>query len=96
MLEACLKEAITNVSKYSNATKTKVELDITETLVRLKIHDNGTNTQKSVNGSGLRSLQLRARMLKGSFTIDRQNGYLLVCVLPLQRRGSSYGYINCG
>lgn len=87
MLEACLKEAITNVSKYSNATKTKVELDITETLVRLKIHDNGTITQKSVNGSGLRSLQLRARMLKGSFTIDRQNGYLLVCVLPIQRRG---------
>lgn len=86
MLEACLKEAITNVSKYSNATKTKVELDVTETLVRLKIHDNGTVTKKSVNGSGIRSLQLRARTLKGSLTIDRQNGYLLVCVLPLQRR----------
>lgn len=85
MLEACLKEALTNVNKHSNATKTEVELDITESLVRLKIQDNGTVMQKTANGSGLRSLQLRARTLKGSLTIDRQNGYLLVCVLPLMK-----------
>ncbi|WP_413377144.1 sensor histidine kinase [Alkalihalobacillus sp. 1P02AB] len=83
LLESCLKEALTNVVRHSNATKVEVDLDITETIARLRVQDNGSVKKKSKNGSGLRSLQLRARALKGSLTIDRSNGYLLVCVLPI-------------
>ncbi|KGA96235.1 hypothetical protein BALCAV_0217480 [Alkalihalobacillus alcalophilus ATCC 27647 = CGMCC 1.3604] len=85
LLEAILKEALTNVARHSNATKTDVELDVTDTIVRLRIQDNGTVQRKENNGSGIRSLQIRARTLKGSLTSDRSNGFLLVCVLPIER-----------
>ncbi|KYG29635.1 sensor histidine kinase [Alkalihalobacillus trypoxylicola] len=86
LLEACLKEALTNVARHSNATKTKVELDVTDKLVRLRIQDNGNNEPFNSNGSGIRSLQIRARTLNGSLTVNRSQGYLLVCVLPIEGR----------
>ncbi len=88
LLEACLKEALTNVARHSNATQVRVELQVTASIVRLLIHDNGTMTQPSLAGSGLRSLQMRARAMGGSFSISRDDGYLLVCVLPLSKEGA--------
>lgn len=86
LLESCLKEALTNIRKHSNATKVDVELVVTEQLTRLEIHDNGTVKGNMHNGSGIRSLQLRARTLNGSLSVGHVNGYELVCVLPSEKR----------
>lgn len=85
LLEACLKESLTNVARHSNATKVGIDLHVTETIVRLSIGDNGTVQTSGQSGSGLRNLQLRARSLGGSLSITRDNGFLLVCVIPLER-----------
>lgn len=87
LLEACLKEALTNVSRHSNATKIEVDLHVTESIVRLSIKDNGTVENRNQTGSGLRSLQMRSRALGGSFSINRDNGFLLICVIPLEKEG---------
>lgn len=87
LLESCLKEALTNVARHSNATTVKVELHVTYSIVRLSIEDNGTVKKSSQTGSGLRSLQIRARSLGGSLSISRENGFMLVCVIPLEKGG---------
>jgi len=85
LLEPCLKEALTNTARHSNATKADIDLQVTNAIVRLRIHDNGASQQKTqTKGSGLRSLQLRARALDGSLSISSDDGFLIVCVIPLQ------------
>lgn len=87
LLTAYLKEALTNVSRHSNASKVEVDLYVTDTIVRLSVQDNGTIIEKPVLGNGLRNLQMRARSMEGSLSISRDDGYLLVCVLPLEKEG---------
>ncbi|WP_213413421.1 sensor histidine kinase [Xylanibacillus composti] len=82
-LEACLKEALTNVARHSNATQVKVDMQVSRSIARLLIQDNGSVSHDSPAGSGLRSLQMRARSLGGSLSVSREGGCLLVCVLPL-------------
>ncbi|MCM3633994.1 sensor histidine kinase [Paenibacillus camelliae] len=89
LLEACLKEALTNVARHSDATKVKVDLQVTESIVRLSIHDNGSVTAGSHEGSGLRGLKLRARSIGGSLSVNRQDGFLVVCVIPLEKVGGA-------
>lgn len=88
LLEACLKESLTNIARHSNATKADIDLQVTNAIVRLSIQDNGTpqNGKTQAAGSGLRSLQLRARALDGSLSISNKGGFLVVCVIPLQER----------
>lgn len=88
LLTAYLKEALTNVSRHSNATKIEVDLMVTRSIVRLSVHDNGTAGEDKMAGSGLRNLQMRARAMGGSLSINRDEGYLLVCVIPLKREGT--------
>ena len=83
ILEPCLKEALTNTVRHSDATNMIVQLDATEALVRLSIMDNGNRTNKVNEGSGLRHLKLRARSVGGSLSVSNQSGFLIVCVLPL-------------
>lgn len=85
LLETCLKEALTNVARHSNATKVEVDLHVTESIVRLSIQDNGTVKTNRQIGSGLRSLQLRARAMGGSLSTSQKKGFLLVCVIPLEK-----------
>ena len=85
LLEACIKEALTNVRKHSNSKEVDIELVVTDHLIRLKIQDYGNVQKHSQHGTGIRSLQLRARTLKGTLSVDRTDGYRLVCVLPIDR-----------
>ena len=82
LLEACLKEALTNVARHSDATQVRVEVQAAEAITRLLVQDNGTLRHNGQAGSGLRSLQMRARSLGGSISASGDNGFLLVCVLP--------------
>jgi Signal transduction histidine kinase len=87
LLEACLKEALTNIVRHSNASEAEVELQASETIVRLRIGDNGTVHPGDLSGSGIRGLQMRARALGGSLSRGWDNGFTLVCVLPLEQGG---------
>ncbi|WP_037287845.1 sensor histidine kinase [Saccharibacillus sacchari] len=90
LLEACLKEALTNIVRHSDATAAEVTVQVAGAIVRLLVQDDGTpreNNAQSESGSGLRSLNMRARALGGSLSTSADNGFLLVCVLPLEQEG---------
>lgn len=84
LLEDCLKEALTNVARHSDATSVEVNVTASGAIVRLLVQDNGTERRKDQGGSGLRSLQMRACSLGGSLSASGgDNGFRVVCVLPL-------------
>ncbi|MCM2674893.1 sensor histidine kinase [Alkalicoccobacillus plakortidis] len=87
LLESCLKESLTNISRHcSHVSSIKVDLDITDQITRLRVHNDGIIHSSQVNGTGIRNLRQRARALGGSVSIDKQSGFSLVCVLPITQK----------
>lgn len=85
ILEACLKEALTNVLRHADATGVRATLDITPHIVRLCVENDGTtkNKRDTLAGLGLRNLQQRAKAVGGNVSAELSERFRLVCVLPL-------------
>ncbi|KLU39052.1 MAG: histidine kinase [Peptococcaceae bacterium 1109] len=86
VLEACLKEGLTNVIRHSQATQVDVVLDVNPFIVRLCVQNDGEAVGRAKDGVGLRNLRQRARAVGGSISVNDTNGFRLVCVLPLRQR----------
>jgi signal transduction histidine kinase len=86
ILEPCLKEALTNISRHSKAHKVEVSIDVSHRIVRLCIHDDGAGGEANNAGMGLRNLRQRAQAVGGSISIDASSGFRLICVLPFDER----------
>ncbi|MDR2531865.1 MAG: sensor histidine kinase [Oscillospiraceae bacterium] len=82
LLAANLKEALTNVSRHSNATIVSVRLDTNADYIRMTIADNGKKAQKLRFGIGLSGMKERTRAANGTLTINTDNGFKIICVLP--------------
>ena len=70
------KEAINNLIKYSNATKAKLDLAITDGKINLSIEDNGrglTRTETN-SGNGLHTMDARAKALNGKLELSSKPG----------------------
>ncbi len=78
-----IKEALTNVSKYSKASKAEVKLDIYDKFARLYIRDNGIGCTHIKEGLGLSGMKERISNIGGSISISSYNGFLIVCILPI-------------
>lgn len=88
ILEPCLKEALTNILRHSEAKSVMVDLDITSHIVRLCVENDGGRNSERPFGIGLRNLSQRAMSVGGNISVDSVNGYRVVCVLPLHTDGS--------
>jgi two-component system, NarL family, sensor histidine kinase UhpB len=66
------KEAINNLVKYANATRAEITLTNEDTLIRLRIRDNGVGFDTSMEnaGNGLKSMKRRATEMKTEFHIE--------------------------
>ncbi len=73
-----LEEALTNIYKYSHATKVNIKLEIIPTSshpnaleIALQIEDNGIgfNIEQNATDFGLRGMQERAESLGGKFQV---------------------------
>ena len=84
VLEAVLKESLTNVTKHSNATFVKVELDSTQYLIRLLIENDQPLPNNKPAGNGIRNLKNRVSTVGGTLTVDKQDNFRVVCVIPMQ------------
>lgn len=84
-----IKEALTNVSKYSKATKVNIDIDITDNYTRVYIKDNGvgTNTDKFKEGLGISGMRERVRSFGGSFSVSSEEGFIIVFIIPHDIRG---------
>lgn len=70
------KEAINNISKYSNGDKVDIRMTNNGGTYTLLIHDNGTTgkgTKKT--GHGLRNMEMRAQRIGGNFDFDDEDGF---------------------
>lgn len=78
-----LKEALTNVTKHSSASRIEISLTTNNKLLRLQIHDNGKGFGMIREGLGIRSMQDRIHHLNGIMSIDGTQGTLIVCTIPI-------------
>lgn len=81
-----IKEALTNAAKYSNASKINIDIDINNKYLRLYIKDNGTGCIKIKEGLGLSGMRDRVKNAGGSISINGENGFLIVCVIPVNKK----------
>jgi signal transduction histidine kinase len=67
-----IKEAVTNISKHSEATAVQVDLTLGDDLMSLGIRDNGKgfDPQAHTGGSGLKNLRMRALHIGGRVDIE--------------------------
>jgi signal transduction histidine kinase len=71
-----IKEALNNISKYSEATVASLKLYLNGGKLLLEISDNGVGFDKTTvsSGNGLRNMQSRIEELKGTVSIDSAKG----------------------
>ena len=80
-----IKEALTNSAKHSNASKIDISLDINDNFLRLYIKDNGIGCTNIKDGLGLSGIRERIKNIGGNISINGSSGFLIVCVIPLNR-----------
>lgn len=83
VLEALLNESLTNVMKHAKATYVQVELDATKQLIRILIENDGVMDKSNPIGNGLRNLRYRVVTVGGHLTVDKDEMFRIVCVIPI-------------
>lgn len=78
-----IKEALSNISKHSNATSAEITLREHPGLYQLLILDNGTQTKNTDNtGIGLENMTDRVRELGGTIYFKSENGFRIFVTIP--------------
>ena len=85
VLSMCLKEAVTNVVKHSNAKKCTITIEQNHNEVLLTIFDNGKGFNEKLNliGNGLRGMQERLEFINGTVTFENRKGTEVLISVPL-------------
>ncbi|WP_156290094.1 sensor histidine kinase [Oceanobacillus salinisoli] len=85
VLSMCLKEAVTNVVKHSNATNCKVSIVQSPSEVLIRICDNGKGISDGPNlleGNGLRGMRERLEFVNGHLKVESLEGTLITIQVP--------------
>ncbi|MCF6138015.1 sensor histidine kinase [Pseudalkalibacillus berkeleyi] len=85
VLSMCLKEAVTNVVKHSQATSCNVLIKQSPHEVLLSVQDNGIGISDKVStlsGHGLQGMRERLEFVNGSLEINSSNGTTLTTRVP--------------
>jgi signal transduction histidine kinase len=81
-----VQEALHNVIKHSKATLVEMNIHYSPENVKLTVKDNGTGFggPDRVDGSGLRNMRARARVIGADFSIDstEARGTLITLTIP--------------
>jgi len=87
-----IKEAVTNISKYSKGDKVRIEVIENNTFWRIRVWDNGINPESDMvlnsnylpsEGIGLKNIASRASSLGGRASVrSGKDGFDLIATLP--------------
>ena len=87
-----IKEAVTNISKYSKGDKVRIEVIENNTFWRIRVWDNGSNPDREMvlnsnylpsEGIGLKNIASRAASLGGRASVrSNKDGFELIATLP--------------
>ncbi|WP_086820070.1 sensor histidine kinase [Allokutzneria sp. NRRL B-24872] len=80
------QEALTNAIRHSGADTISVSVAREPDSVAITVQDNGSSTSVTDEGSGIRGMRERARLLGGTVTISaaRPHGWRVRAVLPVR------------
>ncbi|WP_164667298.1 sensor histidine kinase [Virgibacillus doumboii] len=85
VLSMCLKEAVTNIVKHSQATSCTVSIEQSPNELRMEVKDNGTGMEERIDfykENGLQGMKERLEFVNGSLEIKSSNGTLLTIRVP--------------
>ncbi|MCR2822817.1 sensor histidine kinase [Lederbergia panacisoli] len=84
ILSMCMKEAVTNVVKHSNATYCKISIEQTQNDICINIEDNGVGIQDQdfSKGNGLLGMKERLEFVNGNLEINSSNGTMITMTVP--------------
>ena len=68
-VEACVREALTNVAKHARATNARVDIAVAHDTVTVTVFDDGIGSAGAQRSSGLANLRTRAEQRGGSFEL---------------------------
>jgi two-component system, NarL family, sensor histidine kinase DesK len=89
ILSMCLKEAVTNVVKHSQASICRISINQTLNEISILVQDNGIGIHDAKafqRGSGLLGMQERLEFVNGSLEIDSSEGTKLIMKVPDVRK----------
>ncbi len=70
------KEAVNNVSKYSNGDKVEISMKTLNGSFEFQVFDNGTSGKGSKKtGHGLRNMEMRAKRIGADIAVSTKNGF---------------------
>jgi signal transduction histidine kinase len=80
-----VSEALANVAKHSGASRIDVEVEAVDSMLRVRVADDGAGGAHFVHGSGLLGLRDRAEAIGGRVSLrsERGAGTTIVAELPL-------------
>lgn len=85
VLSMCLKEAVTNIVKHSNASTCSILIEPSRTDLVIRVLDNGigmSDDPYNSKGSGIRGMKERLEFVNGSMEIVSDNGTMIVIKVP--------------
>lgn len=84
-LVAALRAALSNVVKHSGADEAAVDIQVTDTHLRIRVTDNGCGLPEDLREKGLGTLRRRTELLGGSIDLwaNDPTGTVLVWQVPL-------------
>ncbi|WP_050181677.1 sensor histidine kinase [Domibacillus robiginosus] len=84
VLSMCMKEAVTNIVKHSQAFSCHISIEQLQDAVQLTVKDDGVglNRHDIGRGSGLPGMRERLEFVNGSLEVRSENGTVLVMVVP--------------
>lgn len=87
-----VKESVSNIIKYSRNDMVDIILREHPAMLQLIVHDYSNKIEKNVvydnksdTGIGLKNMRDRVSALNGNITINTENGYKIVVVLPKEK-----------
>ncbi|MEW9106256.1 sensor histidine kinase [Paenibacillus sp. S-12] len=85
VLSMCLKEAVTNIVKHSNATVCSIQLETSPTEHTVKVKDNGIGIDSSIQstGNGLLGMKERLEFINASMDIVCDQGTTIIIRVPI-------------
>jgi two-component system sensor histidine kinase DesK len=85
VVSMCIKEAVTNVVKHSGATTCSITIEPSQTVLVVRVRDNGIGMVSSTagyRGNGLQGMKERLEFVNGSLDIVSGQGTMIVLKVP--------------
>ncbi|MED4403204.1 sensor histidine kinase [Metabacillus fastidiosus] len=93
MLALCIREAITNIIRHSEAKKCMINRFKRDEMYQIEVIDDGNGHIKEGKGNGIRSIKERMEMLQGEAEImgNPAHGTTIILKVPIQVNGGKHG-----